>query len=80
MELLTDPLRAQQMAKRPREDVATRRDVKGMAQRLVEGYWKEVRARSGASSERKGFRAATEGRGPELDERGLATMDETLPS
>jgi len=55
VDLLTDPLRAQQMAKRAREEVAARRDVKGMTQRLVEGYWKEVNARAGsARSERRG--------------------------
>ena len=58
VEVLTDPLRAQEMAKRAREDVASRRDVKGMTERLVERYWKEVNARGGrAGLERKGSSA-----------------------
>jgi O-antigen biosynthesis protein len=49
VELLTDPLRAQQMAKRARADVVARRDVKGMTERLVEGYRREVSRKSAVS-------------------------------
>ncbi len=42
VELLRDPHKAAAMAERAREEVVTKRDMRGMTERLVEGYRAEV--------------------------------------
>ncbi|HEY7337183.1 MAG TPA: glycosyltransferase [Bryobacteraceae bacterium] len=47
LELLENSAKAEEMARHAREEVVARRDMRGMTQRLVEGYWKEI-SRKGA--------------------------------
>jgi len=49
VELLRDPQKAQAMAARAREQVVAKRDIRGMTERLVEGYRAEI-ARKRATS------------------------------
>ena len=42
VELLRDPQRAEAMAARAREEVVAKRDIRGMTERLVDGYRTEV--------------------------------------
>ena len=46
VDLLRDPQKAAEMAARAREEVVTRRDIRGMTERLVEGYRAEVSRRN----------------------------------
>ena len=42
VDLLRDPQKAAEMAARAREEVVTKRDIRGMTERMVEGYRAEV--------------------------------------
>ena len=46
IDLLRDPQKAAEMAARAREEVVTKRDIRGMTQRMVEGYRAEVLRRN----------------------------------
>ena len=46
VDLLRDPQKAAEMAARAREEVVTKRDIRGMTERLVEGYRAEVLRRN----------------------------------
>lgn len=42
VDLLKDPHTAEEMARRARDEVVSRRDMRVMTERLVEGYWEEL--------------------------------------
>ena len=46
IDLLRDPQKAAEMAARAREEVVTKRDIRGMTERMVEGYRAEVLRRN----------------------------------
>jgi glycosyltransferase involved in cell wall biosynthesis len=48
VELLCEPERAAGMARRARAEVVTRRDMRGMTERMVEGYREEISRRGGS--------------------------------
>jgi hypothetical protein len=46
VDLLRDPQRAAEMSARAREEVVTKRDIRGMTERLVQSYRAEVLRRN----------------------------------
>ena len=46
VDLLRDPQKAAEMAARAREEVVTKRDIRAMTERMVEGYRAEVLRRN----------------------------------
>ncbi len=46
VDLLRDPQKAREMAARAREEVVTKRDIREMTERMVEGYRAEVLRRN----------------------------------
>jgi len=46
VDLLRDPQKAEELAARAREEVVTKRDIRGMTERLVESYRAEVSRRN----------------------------------
>ena len=58
LDLLENPEKSEEMARRARDEVVARRDMRRMTEKLVNGYWEEISRKPGVRAQRVARRSA----------------------